>query len=67
MNHILKSVKIYLNIKVLTSFSGILFDILPAIERQDEETQQIAKLFIEFFEEKIDLPTLQARLARFSQ
>ena len=35
----------------------------PALDRLDEKTQQIAQHFIEFFEGKIDLPTLQGRLA----
>ena len=48
--------------------SGVKFtwdfsDITPAIERQDAETQQIAQYFIAFFDGKIDLPTLKARLA----
>lgn len=58
--------------KVLTAFNelepGILLrldfsNIEPAIARQDEETQKIARLFIDFFEGKVDLPTLKARLA----
>jgi tetratricopeptide (TPR) repeat protein len=57
---------------VLTAIQGIgpkvkfrsSFDtIKPALGRLDQEKQQIAQRFIEFFEGKIDLPTLQARLA----
>ena len=36
---------------------------VPALGRQDAATQQAAQHFIEFFENKIDLPTLPARLA----
>ena len=34
----------------------------PALERMDAKTQQAAQEFIAFFEGKIDLPTLKARL-----
>jgi len=35
----------------------------PAIKRQDAKTQQVVQQFSAFFTGKIDLPTLQARLA----
>jgi WD40 repeat protein/Flp pilus assembly protein TadD len=44
-------------------FTWDLSNMTPAIERQDEETQQIAKLFIAFFEDNIGLETLKTRLA----
>ena len=37
----------------------------PILERQDAATRQAAQHFIAFFEGKIDLPTLQARLEKF--
>ncbi|MCP4289928.1 MAG: tetratricopeptide repeat protein, partial [Gammaproteobacteria bacterium] len=45
------------------SFDWNFFTTTPAIESQDEETQQIARHFIAFFEGKGDLPELKARLA----
>lgn len=38
-------------------------DTMLIVERQEAEIQQIAKLFITFFEREIDLETLKTRLA----
>lgn len=44
-------------------FRGSFDTTKPVLGRLDQETQQIARHFIEFFEGKVDLPTLQGRLA----
>lgn len=46
-----------------TGGEGIYSDVAPVVERLDAETQRVAQHFIEFFQGKIDLPTLKARLA----
>ncbi|MGH8558194.1 MAG: tetratricopeptide repeat protein, partial [Methylococcales bacterium] len=38
-----------------------------AIQRQDPKTQKIAHLFIDFFEERLDLKTLKTRLAELEK
>ena len=50
-------------VKITWDFS----DIEPVIALQNEETQQIARLFIDFFEGKIDLPTLKERLVEYEK
>ncbi len=41
--------------------------VISPIERQDEETRQIIQYFIAFFEGKLDLPELKARLAEYEE
>lgn len=45
-----------------TEFRGNFSTLIPVIERQPPPTQKIARSFIEFFENKIDLPTLKGRI-----
>jgi hypothetical protein len=39
-------------------------DIQPVIERQNKDTQEIARLFIDYFEKRLDLKTLKIKLTR---
>lgn len=50
-----------------TAFRGNFSTLLPVIERQKPPTQRVARTFIEFFENKIDLPTLKERIGEVDQ
>ena len=38
-------------------------DIQPAIKRQNQKTQETAQLFIDYFEQRLDLKELKTKLA----